>query len=211
LATATEIKTSIGHGFRGLIRLRGRDSRILFWPYAIAILSLYMFATLMALVPIILGTMARMQNLAREHPEDFVVRQQPGSYQITYIGNDPDIAAQMLPDMETFLTLSTIGNLIFALLLIAATVRRLHDRSVSGKWLLIPALAASVSLALFVPMMAEAFDMTGGQAPAATFLGRFAAVFILNMIYLISLVLLLVQLVQAGGSTENRYGAPSSI
>lgn len=206
MATATEIKTSIGHGIRGLARLRGRDSPILFWPYAIATLLLYLAASVMVIAQMIIGTIVRMQNLARQHPDDFVVHQQPGSYQISYVGDDPAILAQILPDMTMFMTIAIIGNLVFGLLLVAATIRRLHDRSVTGKWLLVPAIVASVSLALFVPMISNALDMTGDQAPDAAMFGQFAAVFMLNLVYLISLVLLIVQLVQSGSAVDNRYG-----
>ena len=206
MAQAVTIRQSIGHGLRGIARFSGRDSRAHFWPYAIAVMLLGMVASMAIGLPMIFGSLLRMRELAERYPDQFEVHQTPTSYSINYIGNDPAVAAQIMPDVQSFFVLVWATAAVMAVLLVAACSRRLHDRSISSKWLLVPIICAVPGLTLFPSLITEL--TTAHAMIGESFYWRFALIFVGNMLYLGSLSVLAVLMLLRGSAGENRYGIP---
>ena len=200
------IRQSIGHGLRGIARFSGRDSRAQFWPYAIAVMLANIALSMAVGVPMLFGGLLRMRNLAERYPDQFEVYQTPTSYSINYIGNDPAVAAQVMPDVGSFFLQVWAAAAVTAILLAAACGRRLHDRANSSKWLLVPLIFAMPGLTLFPGLFSEL--TTDAESIGADFYWRFAALLVGNLIYLGSLALLAVLMMQRGDAGENRFGPP---
>lgn len=104
-----------------------------------------------------------------------------------------------------------IGNVIGGMAIVfaaivalcaAAIVRRLHDRGKTGAWGLIPL----PFIAFASVMMPKSF----AQNPPD--MGLFFAIFLNNVLYLVSWAYLTVQLARVGTTGENRFGAdPAAI
>lgn len=184
----------ITHNLAGLARFSGRDTRETFWPYALTLFVLAMAASALVAMPAILGTMAKMQRFAAEHPDQATVRQGPGSYSIQIHGSHPEL----MPDMGGILPGLAIVLLVFVVLVAAAVVRRLHDRGKSGAW----ALPSLIFLAIGMMLMPRLFDAAQG-APNLSLL---PLLFANNLLYLASLGWLLVLLAGDGTAGPNRHG-----
>jgi uncharacterized membrane protein YhaH (DUF805 family) len=191
---------SIRHGFTGLVRFSGRDPARRFWPYAGAVIALFVVAIFATMAPIMAGSFARMQAFAAEHPDQATVTQGPGSYSIEIQGPHPEL----MPDMTPFFAVVQAGCAAAVLLLAAAVTRRLHDRGRRGWWGLPPVIFLAVGLTL-LPRLFTAFGQ-GDVTPGS--MGLFGLLFANNLLYLGSLALLVVLLAGAGQPDENRFGSP---
>lgn len=186
---------AIGHNLARLGRFSGRDTRATFWPYALTLFVLSMIGCALAIVPVMLEAMTRMQRFAAAHPELTTVEQGPGSYSIRIEGSHPEL----MPDMHLAMVNIAIVVLIFALLIAAATVRRLHDRGSSGLWALPPA----IFLAFGLVMMPRMMPSPGALQPD---LSGFFLLFANNLLYLASLAWLVILLMRDGTVGPNRHG-----
>lgn len=208
MATNAEIMTSIRHGLRGIARFSGRDARVRFWPYAIGVCLVGMAIGTMAMVPILFGGLFRMRELAERYPDQFEVRQGQSSYSVAYIGNDPAVAAQILPDFRSFFVLVAIIGAAHIVLLAAACTRRLHDRTISGKWLVLPLLFSLPGMIMLPRLMEQVSPGSAGANPG--FFGSIALIFAGNLLYLVSLLTLAILMMQRGTDGVNRFGPPDA-
>src|SRR4051794_22734658 len=98
--------------------------------------------------------------------------------------------------MATYLGVSFgLAILLYA----AAVTRRLHDRGKSGAWGLMP-LPFIIYSSIMMPMMFGSFG-NGTQPDMALFF----SIFLSNMLYIITLIVLIVLLAAAGEPQPNRY------
>lgn len=190
------IFASIRYNLANLLRFSGRESRALFWPYAVAVIALDILAMFALMVPGMMESFARMQRFAAEHPDQATVESGPGSYSITIHGNHPEL----MPDMS-FLS-SGVGaiTLVTVVLLAAAVARRLHDRRMRGMWGLLPLPFLGFGLVM-MPRFFE--NARAGHAPD---MQLFMAIFFNNLIYILMLAALVVLLVGEGTHGPNRFG-----
>ena len=192
---------SIRHGFTGLLGFSGRDPARRFWPYAGAVMALFFFAAFATMAPIMIGTFARMQAFATEHPDQATVTRGPGSYSIEIHGNHPEL----MPDVTPFFVAMQVGAALAVLLLAAAVTRRLHDRGRRGWWGLPPLIFLAVGLTLFPRLFNSALN---GQDTPDT-MAMFGLMMANNLLYLASLALLVFLLAGASQPGENRFGPPA--
>jgi len=179
------ILASIRHNLANLYRFSGRDSRALFWPYAVAVILLGIAATFALMVPTMTESFTRMQRFAAEHPELSTVESGPGYYSVHIRGSHPEL----MPDMSLLCAGIGVIAAVTILLLGAAVTRRLHDRRLRGWWGLLPV----PFLAFATAMMPRFFASVRGGGPSDMQL--FMAIFFNNALYLLALVVLVVLLV----------------
>lgn len=97
----------------------------------------------------------------------------------------------------------TIGlGVLVMLLLFAATVRRLHDRDWSGWWVLLVVVAKAIGLVSGYWMM----DLMAADPNAI--MNHMGAIQAAAWLPWVAYIVLLVQLVQSGEPTDNRFGPP---
>ena len=192
---------SIRNGFTGLPRFSGRDSARRFWPYVGVVFALMFGIAAVSMGPIMIGSFARMQTFAIEHPDQATVTQGPGSYSIQIHGNHPEL----MPDFTPFFMAMRVGCALVVLLLAAAVTRRLHDRGRRGWWGLPPVVFLVGGLALF-PRLFQS-TLSGEVTPDSMRL--FGLVMANNLLYLGSLGLLIFLLAGAGQPNANRFGPPA--
>ncbi len=192
-------------GFLGSVRWHlanlhkfgGRENRAQFWPYVAFVMGLMMVGTAAVMLPLMAGAFTKMQQFAREHPDQATVQSGPGSYSITIEGNHPEL----MPDMTGFMGAFGVVVAIVVCLLAAAVARRLHDRNKSGTWGLLPLLFLGIGFAMMPRIFAmREFDMT-----------LFFGLFINNLIYFLCLAGLVLLLTGAGTSSENKFGSPPNV
>jgi uncharacterized membrane protein YhaH (DUF805 family) len=135
------IFASIRHNLTNLFRFSGRDSRALFWPYAITIFLLSVAAYLLLFVPIVMDMMGRTIAYAQAHPEGFP---------IAAPGQPPVLPPELMPDFSRLVIPSALVGIAALLLLAAAVVRRLHDTGKSGWWGALPLPFKAVSTVIAV-------------------------------------------------------------
>lgn len=123
------ILASIRHNLANLLRVSGRDSRALFWPYAIAIFLLSIAAYILLFVPVMMDMMTRIAAYAQAHPEGL-----PNGAS----GQPPVLPPELMPDLGRMAIPSAMVGIAAILLLGAAVVRRLHDRGKPGWWGALP-------------------------------------------------------------------------
>ena len=140
------ILTSIRHNLANLFRFSGRESRALFWPYAIAIFLLSVAAYIALFVPIVMDMMTRTMAYAQAHPEG-LPKAAPGQ--------PPVLPPELMPDFGRMAIPSMLVSLAAILLLAAAVVRRLHDRDKTGWWGALPLPFKAIGVAL-APMVTKA-------------------------------------------------------
>jgi uncharacterized membrane protein YhaH (DUF805 family) len=179
--------------FTKLFEFKGREDRASFWPYAAVAFIIIMVAGMVFFIPMMQHSIRGMQEFAAQHPDQVTVTSGPGQYSISVQGHHP----QFFPagSMATYLAV-TFGLAI--LLYASAVVRRLHDRGKSGLWGLMP-LPFIIYSSITMP---KVFASAG--EPDMTL---FFSIFFSNMLYIVTLIVLIVLL--AGGSEPqpNRYDA----
>jgi uncharacterized membrane protein YhaH (DUF805 family) len=119
----------------------------------------------------------------------------------------------MTDDMRTMIFVGIAINLVFTLLILAATVRRLHDRNWSGWWALLPLPFQAVGTALAPRMLAgfaaaaPAISFTPGQAPPPPIDPELVMLSMLNsLVFYVALAFLLYLLATEGTAGPNRFG-----
>ncbi len=198
-----DIGQAITRGLRNVTRLEGRDTMAQFWPYALTVMGVQFILGLVVTMPMMLRSMrmsmAQMEQAAAAGQQVDMATIQAASMRNT-----------MAQAMDIF-PLTTTISVFFGLLLIAATVRRLHDRDWSGWWvaaLAVVKLAAIVSGYLAMKSMAAALtqanDMTA--ISGSTFSSAALSLPIWGLY-----IVLLVQLVQRGNGLPNRFGPPPEV
>lgn len=197
-------------GFSNLVTFRGRDTRRQFWCFALPVIGVGIFLFVMIAIPTmfgeILSSVSQAQEMARAHPQDWVVTRSPGSVHYNYVGDDPAVMASMMPDFQPLLTATMLIGFVVVVLLAAAVTRRLHDRGHSGAWALVPAILLMLSAMLMMRLIGT-FSSTAGS-DAADAISGFFAVFATNILYLASLITLVIQCVMPGDAGPNRFGEP---
>ncbi len=168
----------------------GREDKTSFWPYAGAVLVVSILPMFIGMAPVL----ASMQQFAIENPEDATIRSGPGHYSIE-IKN-----ADFTPDFSPMFAGLGLAFAIAIVLYAAAVTRRLHDTGRRGWWGLLPLPFITATMI----MMPRALG-SPGQEPD---LGPFFAVFISNLLYLVSLTVLIVLL--AGKSKLSPVERPST-
>lgn len=203
---------------RGILRIwdfRGRDSQRSFWAYAIPCIGILYALFLTLTMPTFGRQMVRSFAFASEqsrlHPEDWHVTYATNGVSYSYLGHDPAVVAQMMPDPTPLLWPTAICALLAIILLSAAAARRLHDRGHSGFWLLGPIallIAATVAMFHLLPDIFHPSGPKGQMAPQdiKQFLQAFLIMGVINLAYLGSLGAVALQCVLAGKPGPNRYG-----
>ena len=184
---------SIGYNLARLARFSGRESRGLFWPYAITVFVLGMLASLLLFVPVMMDMMTRIAAYVQTHPEG-LPKSAPGQ--------PPVLPPELMPDMGAMLMPLAIVNLLSLLLYAAATVRRLHDRDRSGWWAALPLPFQLVGMLIGPQAMAAMMHPTGSPSPLAMLSSLNSLAYWAAFIFLIVLL--------AGEPTRgpNRFGDP---
>lgn len=203
-----DITASIRHNAAGLARFSGRDTRAQYWPWTIMLFILNMIAAGIAAGPMMSHMMNRFVTLfaAAGHGEKLA----PEAVDAQMRG----MMTTMTDDLRTMIFVGIAINLVFTLLILAATVRRLHDRGWSGWWALAPLPFQAVGTAL-APRMLAGFAAAaptisfapGQQAPPPPFDSSLMALSTLNSFALYgALGFLLYLLVTEGTAGPNRFG-----
>ena len=182
----------VGDHLRRLASFRGRESRGYFWPYAGIVIALSVIGIFVAMSGPMNETMQQMQEYASTHPDQVTIGPAPGQFSISLEGHHPEFFAdfvRMMRGMDVVLVITVA-------LLAAAVARRLHDRGRTGLWGLMP-----------LPFLAfGSIVMPQVMASVTPDMGLFFLMFFNNMIYIVSLVVLVVMLAGAGQPTPNKYG-----
>jgi len=208
-----QLIAAIIRGFGRLFDIAGREGRADFWPYALCIWFGGGAVVMIVAIPVMFSNMfdmiGKMERMARDNPQDWMVQHSAGGVRISYIGEDPAVIARLMPDATLFFAIVTGFGIVMIALLLAATIRRLHDRNRSGWWLVIPGALQAAGLVLMMRIFPQLMAGMGDSAVPPAVLTGFWLLFATNMAGLASLLLLLIQLVLPGDPGTNRYGPPS--
>ena len=189
------IFASIRYNLANLLRFSGRESRALFWPYAIAVFLLGIVAGILLFIPVMTDMMARAMDYVRTHP---------GGIPHAALGQPPVLPPELMPDMSRMIVPMLIVNLVGILLLAAAAVRRLHDCDRTGWWAALPLpfhiVAAAIGPAAAKAMMEAMKSFPPKQSALVTVSSLNSA------LSLLALLVLIVLLVGQGTSGPNRFG-----
>ena len=184
---------SIRYNLARIASFSGRESRALFWPYAIFLFVLSMIAGVLAWVPALFDMLGRMERYLAEHPEGLPT--QPGPYP-----GARSLPPELMPDVSATMLPMAIVNGVLVVLLAAAIVRRLHDRDKSGWWAALP-----LPFMIFgqVEGSKAATMMMGGAQPDPAVMLPAA---LNSLFYWAAFIALVVLLAQEGDVGPNRYG-----
>ena len=179
--------------FKGLFDFKGREDRASFWPYAAVAFIIVTVVGMIIFVPMMVRSMAAMQEYAARHPDQANITTGPGQYSISVEGHHPEFFDA--GSMAAYLVV-TFGLAI--LLYAAAVTRRLHDRGKSGWWGLMP-LPFVIYSSIMMPSV-----FAGAGDPNMTL---FFSIFVSNMVYIVTLVVMVVFLAGPSDQVSNRYDA----
>jgi uncharacterized membrane protein YhaH (DUF805 family) len=194
----------IGDHLRGLLRFAGREPRQPFWLWVLVIMALSMLSGMVGFFPLFFGTFGKIEQFAREHPDQVTRTVGPGSYSIQVHGYHPEL----MPDFAMFMGVMLIVTLLVIVLLAAAVARRLHDSGRSGWWGILPVPFLLVTfwemsrLFALAPTLSDTRD-----AVPAGFFQLFGLTMISDLCYLGTLILLVVFCCMPTQPGDNRYGA----
>jgi uncharacterized membrane protein YhaH (DUF805 family) len=180
---------SITYNMRRLFDFRGRETQILFWPYAGFIFGLGTVVTTgLIMIPIMEMAANMMQQIA-------VAAQQGGGAEPAFL-KSPEL---LIPDFGGLVLPTVAVNLVMIALLAAAIARRLHDKDRSGFWGLPPLPSMLIGFALMPRTLA---GMYSNAEP-----DPLVALAMLNSFLTYGLlILLVVMLVGKGSEGPNRFG-----
>ena len=171
------ISGAVGRGFRNLFVFSGRDTPAQFWPFAGVVL----------VASFIVGNVLFVVVVS------LAIAAEPGFAQMT--------SELAFPGIEPLVLELACVALFTACLLAAAVTRRLHDRNHRGGWAGVPLAFLGAGLVLF---MFEAKGLERDPDPDPTL---FFVILANNVVYFVTLALLVWQLVKSGTDGENRFGA----
>lgn len=185
----------IRNGLTSLLLFSGRDRRTTFWLYALAVVGVCMVLSNALLAPIMLDAIAGAEHIAVD---------QAASPPVAPPGEDMVMAVEGgvpgLPDFRLFFLVTILTAVAMVVLLAAAVSRRLHDSGRSGRWGLMPLPFLTASFIGFPIMMA------GFVSPAGPDFSLFGLLFVSNLAYMTTLVLLIVLLSLRSTVGPNRFG-----
>jgi uncharacterized membrane protein YhaH (DUF805 family) len=185
------IVRALGYNLSRLFVFTGRETRRLFWPYAIAVFLAGCIVDLLLFVPVMMQMMNRIMAYAQQHPGG-LPRPAPGQV--------PALPPELMPDLGQVMVPMAVVGLVTLLLYAAATVRRLHDRDRAGWWALLPLPFQAIGLAL-APAAFDAMLHPGAQASPLLALSS------LNSLgFWAALIVLIVLLANEGTPGPNRFG-----
>lgn len=185
---------SIQHSLARLVQFSGRDSRSQFWLYVASVMGLAMVVWM----GVMLRAIAATRQFALEHPDKSRIEAGPGHYSVSIQGRAPELVS---PFLEAFDWLKVIAA-VMILLLASAVVRRLHDSGRSGLWALLPIPFLAVGMVL-IPRQVEQ-GLRGAEGDP----GLFVLLFLNNLVYLLTVGLLIFLLAREGTTGPNRFGPP---
>ena len=174
---------SIGHNLARIADISGRESNILFWPYAILVAALNYVAGHLVAAPVFNAMLQQMLRVFAEGGRP----------------SRPVEPFELMPDMSGLVVPHAIILAVTVILLFSAVARRLHDRDRTGLWGLMPLPFAILALAL----MPHAFAIFSGGEPDMSF---FLGLMLNNLVYLAALLVLIVLLAGKGDKGPNRFG-----
>jgi uncharacterized membrane protein YhaH (DUF805 family) len=194
----------IGDHLRSLGRFTDREPRQPFWLWVLVVMATTMVAWMAVCIPAFVGIFDSIEQFAREHPDQVTRTVGPGSYSIEVHGYHPEL----MPDVMVELVALTILAVMVVIFLAAAVVRRLHDGGRSGWWGIVPLPFLFCSLLgmsrLFATFPTPAGDAASG--PPAGFFALFGLIFLNNLAYLATLLMLIIFCAAPSQPGDNRYG-----
>lgn len=193
--------TALKDGYFGLFYFRGRMAIGHFWVFAAANFLLLCIATAFVFGPVFAEMGAKIDAIAKTHPQDVTVRQGPGQYSVEIRGNHPEL----MPDFDRLIAGISVLGVVFVILMAAAVARRLHDGNRRAWWGALPLPFLAIGLAV-MPRLIRQFQTMGENNGARPDFGLFAALFANNLIYLACLLGLIVLLALPGTVGANRFG-----
>jgi uncharacterized membrane protein YhaH (DUF805 family) len=176
--------------FKRLFDFGGREDRASFWPYAALVFVIVMIIGMVIFVPMMAHSMEAMQQYAATHPEQATITSGPGQYSISVQGNHPEFF-----DVDSMALYLVVSFGLSIVLYAAAVTRRLHDRGKSGSWGLMPLPFIIYSTI----MMPRAFASPDEN------MALFFSIFVSNMVYIVTLIVLIVLLASASDPARNRF------
>lgn len=193
-----KLSQSFRYNLARLASFSGRESRADFWPYAIALFLGSMALSYLAFIPAMVGMLDRIGRFVEENPDRSLLDAAPGQPPGT-------LPPELMPDMTSYVHISILVYAVFALLIAAAAVRRLHDRDRSGLWALLP-----------LPFWVAAWTISLLQDPRAMFApppedAWLAQLALLNSLPTWGMLIWLTVLLAGDGTKgDNRYGPDSA-
>jgi uncharacterized membrane protein YhaH (DUF805 family) len=182
---------SIRYNLARLFEFSGRESRALFWPYAIAVFLAGAVAGIILMVPVLMDMMNRIVAYLQKHPEG-LPQPQPGQ--------PAALPPELMPDFGVLLMPTAMLGLVSLFLWAAAVVRRLHDCDRSGWWGLLP-VPFQLAGALVGPAAMRAMMDLGAAPSALTLLSALN-----SLAYWVAFIALVVILAGEGMPGSNRFG-----
>lgn len=200
-----DIKASIRHNAAGLTRFSGRDTRAQYWPWTLIFLILNMVAAGIAAGPMMNHMMGRFATLFTAASRGDKLAPEAVDAQMQ------GMMTTMTADMRTMIFVGLAINLVFVLLILAATARRLHDRGWSGWWALLPVPFQAAGTAMAPRMLADftvppRMTASGPDLPLPFDPGLMALSMLNSLALYGALGLLLYLLVTEGTRGPNRFG-----
>ena len=189
---------SLKYNATRLLNFSGRESRVLFWPWAGCVFVVAFIGYGAVVGSMMAGTIGKMQAFAEANPDQATVVSTPGSYSVSIEGSQPEL----MPDFGLIIPMVGAMVAFIVLLLGAAVARRLHDRGRSAFWGLAP--LPFIGFALFGMSVLFGQFESGGEPN----IGLFLAIFLNNMVYLAVLATLVIQLAGASRPEADRFGPP---
>ena len=190
--TVDRLRSSWAHNLGSLLRFRGRDPPVLFWPYAISVILLSQIVWISVFLIRFAELRRRLQEVAVRQPEQVAVSAGPGQATVRIEGHDSQVAAVMISYVEALAWLAAAVDALLA----AAMVRRLHDTGRSALWAAAPLPFIAFMLLAFPRFIAS---------PRPDF-GLFGSILLSNLLSLGLGLVLLVFLFVPSEPGENRYG-----
>jgi uncharacterized membrane protein YhaH (DUF805 family) len=187
------IVTAFRHNLGNLTNFTGRDRMGLYWPYVLVLYGVQVIVSTAITLPAVLASfrtmMDQITSAARSgQPHDQLAMQN-------------QMMTEMMQAVGAHLPLQIGLSIVFILLAAAATVRRLHDRDWSGKWLWLGIAGTAGSTIYGLWMMNQI-----AERGVDFMMDNMGIVQLASWLPMIAYVVLLIQLVQRGTAGPNRYG-----
>jgi uncharacterized membrane protein YhaH (DUF805 family) len=147
-------------------------------------------------VPIMMDMMRRTMAYAQAHPEG-LPKAAPGQ--------PPVLPPELMPDFSRMIIPSMLVGLAIVLLLVAAVVRRLHDRDKSGWWAALPLPFKAIGAALAFSMGKAMTTYPPTPSPLTTLSS------LNGLCSLVASIVLIVLLVGEPSRGPNRFGGDAPL